>query len=79
MKQQFIRGSVRESVTLLGSYKPVNGVMYPFSIESGPKNNPDGRGKITITRIEANVPIDDGVFKMPTAPAAPAAAKPTPK
>jgi len=78
-KQQFIRGSVRESVTLLGSYKPVNGVMYPFSIESGPKNNPDGRGKITITRIEANVPIDDGVFKMPTTPATPAAAKPTPK
>jgi hypothetical protein len=69
-KQQFIRGSVRESVTLLGSYKPVNGVMYPFSIESGPKNNPDQRGKITINKIEANVPIDDGVFKMPAAPAA---------
>lgn len=68
-KQQFIRGSVRESVTVLGSYKPVNGVMYPFSIESGPKNNPDQRGKITITRIEANVPVDDGVFKMPSAPA----------
>jgi hypothetical protein len=64
-KQQFIRGSVRESVTILGSYKPVNGVMYPFSIESGPKNNPDQRGKITINKIEANVPIDDGAFKMP--------------
>jgi hypothetical protein len=69
-KQQFIRGSVRESVTLLGSYKPVNGVMYPFSIESGPKNNPDQRGKITITRIEANVPVDDADFKMPAGPAA---------
>src|ERR1044071_1464899 len=79
-RQQFIRGSVRESVTLLGSYKPVNGVMYPYSIESGPKNNPDQRGKITITRIEANVPIEDSEFKMPAAPAAPpAAAKPTPK
>ena len=78
-RQQFIRGSVRESVSLLGSYKPVNGVMYPFSIESGSKNNPDGRGKITITKIEANLPIDDSVFKMPAAPAAPAAAKPTPK
>src|SRR5438445_10842960 len=40
-KQQFIRGSVRESVTVLGSYKPVNGVMYPFFIESRPKNNPE--------------------------------------
>src|SRR5690349_1707512 len=32
--QQFIRGSIRESVTTLGSYKPVNGVMFPYSIES---------------------------------------------
>src|SRR5438445_4280503 len=79
-KQQFIRGSVRESVTVLGSYKPVNGVMYPFFIESGPKNNPERRGKITVTKIEANVPIEDSEFKMPAAPAAPpAAAKPTPK
>ena len=75
-KQQFIRGSVRESVTALGSFKPVNGVMYPFFIESGPKNNPDQRGKITVTRMEANVPIEDSEFKMP---AAPAATKPTPK
>jgi hypothetical protein len=75
-KQQFIRGSVRESVTLLGSYKPVNGVMYPFSMESGPKNNPDQRGKITVTKMEVNVPIEDSEFKMP---AAPAAAKPSPK
>src|SRR5579859_6460081 len=79
-KQQFIRRSVRESITMLGSYKPVNGVMYPYFIESGPKNNPDQRGKITITKIEANVPIEDSEFKMPAAPAAPpAAAKPTPK
>lgn len=79
-KQQFIRGSVRESITMLGSFKPVNGVMYPYFIESGPKNNPDQRGKITITRIDANVPIEDSEFKMPAAPAAPpAAAKPTPK
>jgi hypothetical protein len=78
-KQQVIRGSVRESVSALGSYKPVNGVMFPFSIESGPKNNPDARGKITITKIEANVPIEDSDFKMPATPAAPAAAKPAPK
>ena len=78
-KQQFIRGSVRESVTTLGSYKPVNGVMYPFFIESGPKNNPSQRGKITVSKMEANVPIEDIEFKMPAAPATPPAAKPTPK
>jgi hypothetical protein len=68
-KQVFIRGSVRERVTLLGSYKPVNGVMYPFSIERGSKNDPDGRAKITMTKIEANVPLEDKSFKVPSTPA----------
>ena len=58
-KQQFIRGSVRESMTMLGSYKPVNGVMYPFSIEAGSKNDADSRAKITVKKIEANVPVKD--------------------
>jgi hypothetical protein len=69
-RQQFIRGSVRESVTLLGSYKPVDGVMYPFSIESGSKTDPDSRAKITFQKIEANVPVNETDFKMPAATAA---------
>lgn len=69
-RQQFIRGSVRESVTLLGSYKPVNGVMYPFSLQVGPKSNLDARTKITIQKREANVPVADSDFKMPAAPVA---------
>jgi hypothetical protein len=67
-RQQFIRGAMRERQTELGSYKPVAGVMYPYSIESGPKNKPDARAKITIESIEANVPIDDSAFKMPKTP-----------
>ncbi len=73
-RQQFVRGSVRESVSILGAYKAVNGVMYPFYIESGSKNNPDGRGKVTFTKIEANVPVDDKEFKIPATPS-PAPAK----
>jgi len=76
-KQQFIRGSVRESVTMFGSYKPVNGVMYPFSIESGSKNDADNRAKITVKKIEANVPVNDSDFKMPEAPQG--TAQPAPK
>src|SRR5277367_5181874 len=53
--QEFIRGSVRESVIDLGSYKPVAGVMYPFSIASGPKNDPSSWQTITIEKIEVNV------------------------
>jgi hypothetical protein len=62
--QQFIRGSTRESVTELGSYKLVNGVYFPFSIETGPKRNPDDRNRITIEKIEANVEIPDAEFRM---------------
>ena len=67
-RQQFIRGAVRERQTDLGSYKPVAGVMFPYSIETGPKNNPSVRAKVTIEGIEANVPIDDSAFKMPKPP-----------
>jgi hypothetical protein len=61
----FIRGSVHESFTNLGSYKQVAGVYYPFSIESGNKRAPDQAAKITIERIEANIPIPLDEFKMP--------------
>jgi len=62
--QQFIRGSIRERVSDVGSYKLVNGVYYPFSIETGPKRNPNARAKITFEKIEANVEIPDSDFRM---------------
>ena len=78
-KQRFIRGAVRENATEYGAYKPVNGVMYPFSIASGPRNNPEAGGRITVQKLEVNVPVDDKQFKMPAAPPAPAAQpKPAP-
>ena len=62
--QQFIRGSVRERVIDLGSYKPVDGVMYPFSISEGSRNNP-GAQVITIEKIEVNVAFQDSDFALP--------------
>jgi len=62
--QMFIRGSVRELVVGLGSYKPVNGVMFPFSLSQGSKNNPDQQTS-TITKFEANVTIDPADFALP--------------
>lgn len=82
-KHQFIRGAVRERVSDLGSYKQVAGVYFPFSIESGSKQNPNFRAKITVEKIEANVPIDDADFKMPSPPSVPSPQKhpepPTPQ
>ena len=62
--QQFIRGSVRDRVVGMGSYKPVAGGMYPFSISSGPKNNPDAQ-TTTVQKMEVNVPIDPADFNLP--------------
>lgn len=64
-KLQFIHGSVRESFSEMGSYKLVNGVYFPFAMESGSPRNPGETAKITIDKIEANVPIDPAEFKMP--------------
>jgi hypothetical protein len=62
--QEFIRGSVRESVTEMGSYKPVAGVMYPFSISQGSKANPTAQ-TTTIEKIEPNVVINPADFAVP--------------
>ncbi len=62
--QQFIRGSVRERVVSLGSYKPVDGVMFPFWIALGSRTNPEAQS-YTWFRIEANVPIDPADFALP--------------
>lgn len=62
--QEFIRGSVRETVIELGSYKPVAGVMFPFSISQGAKSNP-GAQTTTVEKMEVNVPIDPNEFAVP--------------
>src|ERR1700733_13293506 len=62
--QEFIRGSVRDHIINVGSYKPVAGVMYPFSISQGSKSNPDSQ-TTTIEKMEANVDIPETDFALP--------------
>lgn len=64
--QEFIRGSMHETVTEMGSYKPVAGVMYPFSISQGSKGNPSAQ-TTTIEKAEANVTINAADFAVPAA------------
>jgi len=64
--QEFIRGSVRESVVEFGSYKPVAGVMYPHAISQGSKANPAAQ-TTTIQKIEVNVNINPADFEVPRA------------
>jgi hypothetical protein len=53
-----------ETESSLGDYKEAGGVLFPYSIESGAKGIPQ-KQKITIEKIEVNVPLDDARFKMP--------------
>jgi hypothetical protein len=64
-RREFIRGAVRESVADLGSYKPVAGVMFPFSVNGGPKNDPTSRQSVTYEKIEANVDLPVSDFAVP--------------
>jgi hypothetical protein len=63
--QEFIRGSVRENAYDLGSYKPIAGVMYPFSVASGPKNDPTQWQTVSVEKIEVNMPLDSSEFALP--------------
>ena len=51
--------------SILSNYKQVDGVMFPFSIESKSPDNPMGNAKIVVDTIETNIKIDDSIFKMP--------------
>lgn len=62
--QEFIRGSVRETLIDLGSYKPVAGVMFPYSIAQGTKANPASQ-TTTVEKIEVNINIDPADFAVP--------------
>ena len=48
------------------NYKPVNGVMMPYSLSQ--KMNGSPMMELTIEKIEVNTPIDDAIFQMPEKP-----------
>lgn len=64
-RREFVRGAVHDSVADLGSYKPVSGVMFPFSVNGGPKEDPTQWQSVTYEKIEANVPLQDSDFAVP--------------
>ena len=59
-----IRGTQVDFESSIGDYKEVGGLMFPHSVESGAKGNPQ-RQKMTITKVELDPEIDDARFKMP--------------
>jgi hypothetical protein len=67
--KRMVRGAEREYETLLGGYKQVDGWYLPYSVETNTKGSSE-KQKVTYEKIEANVPIDDSRFELPTPRAA---------
>jgi hypothetical protein len=65
--QRMENGARVENETDLGDYEKINGVFFPFAIEGGPKGATD-KQKVIFEKAEANVPVDDAIFKFPTTP-----------
>lgn len=62
--KRVVRGSEQQFDTSIGDYREVGGLMFPFALDSGMQGSQE-RQKITIDKIELNVPVDGASFKMP--------------
>jgi len=51
--------------TTLGDYKAEDGYIMPHSIETKSDAGMMGSQKVTIDKVEFNVPVDDSIFTMP--------------
>jgi hypothetical protein len=66
--QSNIRGTVQYTETYFGDYEQVNGIYYPFAVETGDKGS-DSRIRFAVDKIEQDVSLDDAHFSMPAAKA----------
>lgn len=57
------QGSTIEAETHYSNYKPVDGIVLPFNMES--KVNGQTQSTIAIEEYEFNIPVDDSIFKKP--------------
>jgi outer membrane lipoprotein-sorting protein len=63
--QMFIRGSMKEKDIDFGSYKPVAGVMFPFSQTEVKKDDPTNWITLSVDKVEVNLPLDNSEFAVP--------------
>jgi outer membrane lipoprotein-sorting protein len=59
-----IRGALQYTDTFLGDYDLVNGIYFPFAIETG-ETGSEKREKFTVDKIVLNLLLDDAMFAMP--------------
>lgn len=69
-REATIRGTQHKITTTIGDYKEVEGMPVPFSFESSDADHPDQKQKVTLDKVEFNVPVDSSIFNMPPKAAA---------
>lgn len=62
-----IQGVARQVETFISDYRDVDGLKFPFGVRSGVKDAPDQQQKLTIDKVDLNVPLDPALFHMPAA------------
>jgi hypothetical protein len=60
-----IRGTPIEGESVLGDYREAGGILWPHSIRSGARGNPD-KQTLTVDKIEVDPVLDDARFRMPS-------------
>ena len=73
-----IRGQKIEFESSVGDYKEVNGLLFPFSVESKVKGSQQGQS-VTFDKVKLNVDLDDSQFVMPPPKPIPTASTPAKK
>ena len=62
--QSMIRGAIQYTETFYGDYEQVDGIYYPFAIDTGEKGSQQ-RQKYEVEKVEVNIPLEDSRFAMP--------------
>jgi outer membrane lipoprotein-sorting protein len=63
--ERVVRGTPRKQTQVVGDYKVVDGMPVPFSMEMSDTDHPEQKMKLTLEKVEFNVPVDGNMFKMP--------------
>jgi hypothetical protein len=62
-----VQGVQRDVETFISDYRDIDGLKFPFAVQSGVKGLTEQQQKLTIDKVEVNVPLDTSLFRMPAA------------
>ena len=60
-EQRVLEGQLQDFVTVIGDYRLVGGLLFPFLLEVGPRAS-DERQRVVFDRVEVNPLLDDARF-----------------